>query len=105
MGDPDGLLGGSVPPSSVGLMGFSMGGFIASTAFGMERRVRLIQKRRFAQNHFEHIEKQVRPKRRFCIPKMKKTEVFQSKIVFLEMAHANFVYSIRKTAYQPSNPT
>ena len=32
--------------------------------------VRLIPKRRFAQNHFEHTEKEVRPKRRFGTPKI-----------------------------------
>ena len=45
------------------------------------------------------------PKRRFALkggsvpPKLKKR--FQSKIKFLEMAHANIFSSIRKTAYQP----
>lgn len=34
--DPDGLLGGELPPGQVGLMGFSMGGFTAVNAFGVE---------------------------------------------------------------------
>lgn len=34
--DPTGELGGAVPAGKVGLMGFSMGGFVASTAFGLE---------------------------------------------------------------------
>lgn len=34
--DPDGILGGSVDKNQVGLLGFSMGGFIVSTAFGFE---------------------------------------------------------------------
>mmetsp|Transcript_145476 Transcript_145476/g.405458 ORF Transcript_145476/g.405458 Transcript_145476/m.405458 type:complete len:454 (+) Transcript_145476:103-1464(+) len=37
--DPAGLLGGRRPPRSVGLMGLSLGGFVAATAFGLERRV------------------------------------------------------------------
>jgi pimeloyl-ACP methyl ester carboxylesterase len=37
--DPDGLLGGPVEPDKVGLMGFSMGGFIAASAFGLEPKV------------------------------------------------------------------
>lgn len=34
--DPDGVLGGPLPPASVGILGFSMGGFIAAGAFGLE---------------------------------------------------------------------
>lgn len=34
--DPSGKLGGSLPPSKVGLLGFSMGGFLTSIAFGLE---------------------------------------------------------------------
>jgi len=37
--DPDGLLGGPLEPGQVGLLGFSMGGFVAATAFGLEPRV------------------------------------------------------------------
>ena len=50
--------------------------------------------------HFEHTEKEVRPKRRSGTPKVD-FFVFQPKIDFLEMAHTNFVSSVRKTAYQP----
>ena len=62
--------------------------------------LRLIPKRRFAQNHFDHTEKEVRPKRRFGTPKNEKG-VFQTQNDFLEMAHTNFAPSIRKTTYQP----
>jgi len=34
--DPDGILGGKLPPSKVGIMGLSMGGFIVNNAFGAE---------------------------------------------------------------------
>ena len=34
--------------------------------------LRLIPKRRFVQNHFEHTEKEVRPKRRFGTPKFER---------------------------------
>lgn len=34
--DPDGVLGGPLPSNQVGIMGFSMGGFVASSAFGLE---------------------------------------------------------------------
>jgi len=37
--DPDGLLGGAIPPDQVGLMGFSMGGFTTMNAFGVEHEV------------------------------------------------------------------
>mmetsp|Transcript_49314 Transcript_49314/g.127194 ORF Transcript_49314/g.127194 Transcript_49314/m.127194 type:complete len:410 (+) Transcript_49314:66-1295(+) len=37
--DPDGLLGGALPADQVGVMGFSMGGFTAVNAFGMERDI------------------------------------------------------------------
>ena len=37
--DPDGQLGGKRPPSKVGLMGMSMGGYLVSAAFGMEDRI------------------------------------------------------------------
>eukprot|EP00929_Paragymnodinium_shiwhaense_P043791 TRINITY_DN22499_c0_g1_i2.p1 TRINITY_DN22499_c0_g1~~TRINITY_DN22499_c0_g1_i2.p1 ORF type:complete len:380 (+),score=9.51 TRINITY_DN22499_c0_g1_i2:129-1268(+) len=37
--DPDGLLGGSLPPEQVGMMGFSMGGFATATALGEEPRI------------------------------------------------------------------
>lgn len=37
--DPDGQLGGAKAPSQVGVMGFSMGGFIATTAFGLEKSI------------------------------------------------------------------
>jgi len=37
--DPDMALGGKVPDSHVGLIGFSMGGFVAQIAFGLEPRV------------------------------------------------------------------
>lgn len=36
MSDPQGIMGGPIPASQVGLMGFSMGGFTTATAFGME---------------------------------------------------------------------
>jgi len=37
--DPDGKLGGPRDSSKVGIMGLSMGGFIAATAFGMEEDI------------------------------------------------------------------
>uniref|UniRef100_A0A6U9HVE3 Peptidase S9 prolyl oligopeptidase catalytic domain-containing protein n=1 Tax=Zooxanthella nutricula TaxID=1333877 RepID=A0A6U9HVE3_9DINO len=37
--DPEGVMGGTVQPDKVGLMGFSMGGFTVVNAFGMEKRV------------------------------------------------------------------
>lgn len=37
--DPEGVLGGAVPPDQVGMMGFSMGGVIVSNAFGLESRI------------------------------------------------------------------
>mmetsp|Transcript_92740 Transcript_92740/g.198806 ORF Transcript_92740/g.198806 Transcript_92740/m.198806 type:complete len:430 (-) Transcript_92740:122-1411(-) len=37
--DPDGLLGGALPSDKVGVMGFSMGGFVAVTSFGVEHQV------------------------------------------------------------------
>eukprot|EP00931_Biecheleriopsis_adriatica_P079414 TRINITY_DN5280_c0_g1_i3.p1 TRINITY_DN5280_c0_g1~~TRINITY_DN5280_c0_g1_i3.p1 ORF type:complete len:418 (-),score=61.17 TRINITY_DN5280_c0_g1_i3:482-1735(-) len=37
--DPDGKLGGSKKPSEVALLGFSMGGYIAQVAFGLEPRI------------------------------------------------------------------
>eukprot|EP00929_Paragymnodinium_shiwhaense_P108067 TRINITY_DN74393_c0_g1_i2.p1 TRINITY_DN74393_c0_g1~~TRINITY_DN74393_c0_g1_i2.p1 ORF type:complete len:468 (+),score=30.40 TRINITY_DN74393_c0_g1_i2:170-1573(+) len=37
--DPDGILGGPLPPEKVGMMGFSMGGFTAAIALGMEPRI------------------------------------------------------------------
>lgn len=37
--DPDGVLGGKKDPAQVAIMGFSMGGYIAKVAFGMEPRV------------------------------------------------------------------
>lgn len=37
--DPDGMLGGSVEKSKVGLMGYSKGGFIVGSAFGLEKDV------------------------------------------------------------------
>jgi dienelactone hydrolase len=37
--DPDGVLGGSLPASEVGLMGFSLGGFTTANAFGKEGEV------------------------------------------------------------------
>lgn len=37
--DPDGIFGGPKDPSHVGLMGFSMGGYISKVAFGMEPRI------------------------------------------------------------------
>jgi alpha-beta hydrolase superfamily lysophospholipase len=37
--DPDGDLGSTSTAEKVGIMGVSMGGFIASTAFGMEPKV------------------------------------------------------------------
>ena len=47
--------------------------FMARTRHGhvAARLVRLIPKTRFAQNHFEHTEKEARPKRRFGTPKLK----------------------------------
>ncbi|CAE7367910.1 unnamed protein product [Symbiodinium natans] len=39
VGDPDGLLGGSVPPDKVGVMGFSKGAYESSIAFGLEQRI------------------------------------------------------------------
>ena len=44
--------------------GPSTGGVLGSHSSG--RGARLIPKRRFAQNHFEHTRKEVRPKRRFA---------------------------------------
>lgn len=37
--DPDGLLGGALPDSQVGLMGFSKGAYVTSNAFALETRV------------------------------------------------------------------
>lgn len=37
--DPDGLLGGALPANKVGVMGFSAGGFLAVTSFGVERQI------------------------------------------------------------------
>lgn len=37
--DPDGLLGGRLPPAKVAILGFSMGAFTAATAFGLEPRI------------------------------------------------------------------
>lgn len=37
--DPDGLLGGKMGPSKVGILGMSMGGFAASIAFGKEPQI------------------------------------------------------------------
>lgn len=37
--DPDGVLGGSIPASKVGLMGLSLGGFTTANAFGLEGEV------------------------------------------------------------------
>jgi len=37
--DPDGQLGGAKAPNRVGVMGFSMGGFIATIAFGLEKSI------------------------------------------------------------------
>jgi pimeloyl-ACP methyl ester carboxylesterase len=37
--DPDGVLGGSRPPSKVGLMGFSMGAYLVSSALGIDANV------------------------------------------------------------------
>ncbi|CAE8626260.1 unnamed protein product [Polarella glacialis] len=37
--DPDGLLGGKLPPQKVGLQGFSLGGFLTNIAFGLEAKV------------------------------------------------------------------
>lgn len=37
--DPDGELGGPAGPERVGVMGFSMGGYVAATAFGMDHQV------------------------------------------------------------------
>jgi len=37
--DPDNLMGGALPSDQVGLMGFSMGGFTAVNAFGLEHQV------------------------------------------------------------------
>merc|ERR1712096_165282 len=34
--DPDGVLGGKLPPGKVGILGISMGGFIVNNAFGAE---------------------------------------------------------------------
>jgi len=39
VGDPAGMIGGALPPGQVGILGFSMGGFVAATAFGLEGRV------------------------------------------------------------------
>jgi len=38
--DPEGLLGGSLPPSSVGVMAFSKGALVSAAAFGLEGRLR-----------------------------------------------------------------
>ena len=45
--------------------------------------VRLIPKRRFAQNHFAHTEKEIRPKRRFGTPQID-FFVFQLKMISLK---------------------
>lgn len=37
--DPSGFLGGAADASLVGVLGFSMGGFVVSNAFGLEQRV------------------------------------------------------------------
>mmetsp|Transcript_78913 Transcript_78913/g.142336 ORF Transcript_78913/g.142336 Transcript_78913/m.142336 type:complete len:488 (+) Transcript_78913:41-1504(+) len=37
--DPEGVLGGRMPDERVGIMGYSMGGFAAAIAFGVEPRV------------------------------------------------------------------
>jgi len=37
--DPDGVLGGSLPASQVGLMGFSLGAFTTANAFGKEGEI------------------------------------------------------------------
>jgi len=37
--DPDNVMGGKLPDSKVGIMGFSMGGFVTGIAFGLEARV------------------------------------------------------------------
>lgn len=39
VGDPDGELGGKRPASQVGVMGFSMGGYVATSAFGLEKAI------------------------------------------------------------------
>ena len=59
-----------------------------------EWQVRLIPKRRFAHEHFEHTRKGGS-----VPPKMKTNN--QLKTTVLEIAHTNFVSSIRKKAYQP----
>lgn len=37
--DPDGIMGGAVSPDRVGIIGFSLGGFVAQVAFGAEEEV------------------------------------------------------------------
>lgn len=37
--DPDGLLGGALPPDQVGIMGFSKGAWTASIAFGLDENI------------------------------------------------------------------
>ena len=46
--------------------------------------LRLIPKRRFAQNHFKHTDKEVRPKRSFGSPKTWKLCSFNSKLISLK---------------------
>lgn len=40
--DPDGVLGGKLDTKQVGIMGFSLGAYVAEIAFGFEREVRAI---------------------------------------------------------------
>ena len=65
-----------------------------------QQSLRLIPKRRFAQNHFEYTRTGGTPEK---VARYQKCEncIFKLKIHLLEMAHTNFVSSIRKQHISP----
>ena len=60
--------------------------------------IRLIPKRRFSQNHFEHTRKEGSPEKEVRYPHQNENNVFASMFGFLEIAHTNFVSYIRKNS-------